>query len=50
MIGPALSSTNSELGQELTNEKPVVFPQKLSNFLVFVTFMIVIAEKLVSRR
>ena len=50
MIGHALRSTNLGLGQELTNEKPVVFPQQLSSFLVFLTFMIVMAEKLVSQR
>ena len=50
MIGPALRSTNSEWGQELTNEKPVVFPQQLSTFLVFLTFKIVMAERLVSQR
>ena len=50
MIGPALRSTNLELGRELTNEKPVVFPQQLSTFLVFLTFTIVMAESLVSQR
>ena len=50
MIGPALRSINLEFGQELTNEKPVVFPQQLSTFLVFLTFMIVMAERLVLQR
>ena len=50
MIGPALRSINLEFGQELTNEKPVVFPQQLSTFLILLTFMIVMAERLVSQR
>ena len=50
MIGPALRSINLEFGQELPKEKLVVFSQQLSTFLVFLTFMIVMAENLVSQK
>ena len=50
MNGPALRRINLELGQELMNEKPKVFPQQLLTFLVFLTFIIVMAGKLVSQR